>query len=163
MASGKFNLTSQQEASIPSGEQFRIGIVVAEWNTEVTEKLYQACYHTLIKYRTLQEHIITLQVPGSFELPQAAQLLLESQEMDAVICLGCIVRGETTHDQHIATAVANGITQVGLDYNTPVIFGVLTTNDMQQAHDRAGGKYGNKGEEAAITALRMAAIRSRLI
>lgn len=163
MASGHQHLGTHQEASIPSGEQFRIGIVVAEWNTEITEKLYQGCYHILTKYQTPAEHIITLYVPGSFELPQAAQLLLESQELDAVICLGCIIKGETEHDRHIAGAVANGMMQVSLDYSTPVIFGVLTTNDMQQAADRAGGKYGNKGEEAAITALRMAAIRTRLI
>lgn len=163
MATGNQHLSAQQEAAIPSGESFRFGIVVSEWNTEITEKLFQGCYHILTKYRTPSEQIITIHVPGSFELPQAAQLLLESQELDAVICLGCIIKGETSHDMHIASAVANGITQVGLDYSTPVIFGVLTTNDMQQAVDRAGGKYGNKGEEAAITALRMAAIRAKLI
>ena len=89
--------------------------------------------------------------------------MFESQELDAVICLGCIIKGETDHDQYISSAVAHGITQVSLDYSTPVVFGVLTTNNQQQAIDRAGGKHGNKGEEAAITALRMAAIRSRLI
>lgn len=163
MASGHQHLGTHQEAFIPSGEQFRIGIVVSEWNSEITEKLYQGCYRLLTKHHTPAEHIITLYVPGSFELPQAAQLLLESQELDAVVCLGCIIKGETEHDRHIAGAVANGIMQVSLDYSTPVIFGVLTTNDLQQAADRAGGKYGNKGEESAITALRMAAIRTRLI
>ncbi len=163
MASGKQPLGTHQEASIPSGEQFRFGIVVSEWNADITERLYQGCYHTLAKYKTPSEHIVTLHVPGSFELPQAAQLLLESQELDAVICLGCIIKGETDHDQYISSAVAHGITQVSLDYSTPVVFGVLTTNNEQQAIDRAGGKHGNKGEEAAITALRMAAIRSRLI
>ncbi|HMX03638.1 MAG TPA: 6,7-dimethyl-8-ribityllumazine synthase [Chitinophagales bacterium] len=163
MATGKQHLTPQQEAAIPSGDQFRIGIVVSEWNTAITEKLYQGCYHTLTHYKTPSEQIITVYVPGSFELPQAAQLLLESQELDAVICLGCIIKGETSHDQHIAQAVAHGVIQVGLDYSTPVIFGVLTTNDEQQAIDRAGGKHGNKGEEAAITALRMAALREKLI
>jgi len=163
MASGKQKAGVFQEASVPSGEQFRIGIVVSEWNTDITEKMYQACFHILTKFHTPSEQIITIYVPGSYELPQAAQLLLESQDLDAVICIGCIIKGETEHDRHIASAVAQGAMQVSLDYSTPVIFGVLTVNDHQQAIDRSGGKHGNKGEEAAITALRMAAIRTRLI
>ena len=117
----------------------------------------------MLKHKAKSENIISVYVPGSFELPQAAQLLLESQELDAVICLGCIIKGETSHDLHIASAVAHGIMNLGIDYSTPVIFGVLTTENMQQAVDRAGGKYGNKGDEAAITALKMAALREKLI
>ena len=163
MASKHQHLSLYREETVPNGDSFRLGIVVSEWNTDITEKLYQGCYNTLLKHKAKSENIISVYVPGSFELPQAAQLLLESQELDAVICLGCIIKGETSHDLHIASAVAHGIMNLGIDYSTPVIFGVLTTKNMQQAVDRAGGKYGNKGDEAAITALKMAALREKLI
>ncbi|MBK7036994.1 MAG: 6,7-dimethyl-8-ribityllumazine synthase [Bacteroidetes bacterium] len=163
MGSKHQNLSHIREETVPSGEKFRFGIVVSEWNSVITEKLYQGCHASLLKYNTKSENIITVYVPGSFELPQAAQLLLESQELDAIICLGCIIKGETTHDHYIAAAVAHGIMNLSIDYSTPVIFGVLTTNDEQQALDRSGGKYGNKGDESAVTALKMAALRERLI
>lgn len=163
MASKHQHLSTYREETIPSGDHFRIGIIVSEWNSAITEKLFQGCYNILLKHEVKTENIITVYVPGSFELPQAAQLLMESQELDAVICLGCIIKGETRHDEYISSAVANGIMQISLDYSTPVIFGVLTTENEQQALDRAGGKHGNKGDEAAVTALRMAAIREKLI
>ena len=155
MASKHQHLSLYREETVPNGDSFRLGIVVSEWNTDITEKLYQGCYNTLLKHKAKSENIISVYVPGSFELPQAAQLLLESQELDAVICLGCIIKGETSHDLHIASAVAHGIMNLGIDYSTPVIFGVLTTENMQQAVERAGGKNGNKCDEAAITALKM--------
>ncbi len=157
------HLSDYNEANIPSGEKYRIGIIVSEWNSVITEKLYDGCHATLLKHGTKSENIITVHVPGSFELPQAAQLLLESQEVDAIICLGCIIKGETAHDQFIAAAVTHGIMNLSIDYSTPILFGVLTTNDKQQALDRSGGKYGNKGDECAISALKMAALREKLI
>ena len=163
MASKHQHLSLYREETVPNGDSFRLGIVVSEWNTDITEKLYQGCYNTLLKHKAKSENIISVYVPGSFELPQAAQLLLESQELDAVICLGCIIKGETSHDLHIASAVAHGIMNLGIDYSTPVIFGVITTENMKQAVDRAGGKYENKGDEAAKNELKMAALREKLI
>lgn len=163
MASRHQHLSVYREESVPSGEPFRIGIVISEWNKEITESLYNGCVKTLTKHKTTKENIVSVYVPGSFELPQAAELLLESQEFDAVICLGCIIKGETKHDEYIASAVSHGIMMLSLDYSTPVIFGVLTTENMDQAVDRSGGKLGNKGDEAAVTALKMASLRAKLI
>lgn len=163
MATRHQHLSVYREESVPSGEPFRIGIIVSEWNADITNALYDGCVNTLAKHHTSKENIVTVYVPGSFELPQAAQLLLESQEFDTVICLGCIIKGETKHDEYISSAVSHGIMMISLDYSTPVVFGLLTTDNLQQAIDRSGGKYGNKGDEAAITALKMAAIRKKLI
>lgn len=163
MSSHQKNLSSLSEEHIPSGLNATFGVIVSEWNTEITNALYEACINTLLSHETQKEKIITIKVPGSFELPSAAQLLLESKECDAVICLGCIIKGDTKHDEYIAQAVSHGIMLVSIDYSTPVIFGVLTTDTVQQAKDRSGGVHGNKGDEAAITALKMAAIRQKLI
>jgi 6,7-dimethyl-8-ribityllumazine synthase len=163
MATRNRQVTSYSEGAIPSGAGFSIGLIVAEWNADITNALLDACVNTLLAHHTAKDNIVTLRVPGSFELPSAAQMLLESRELDAVICLGCIIKGDTKHDEYIANAVAQGIMIVSIDYSTPVVFGVLTTNTLEQALDRAGGKFGNKGEEAAITALKMAAVRRSLI
>jgi 6,7-dimethyl-8-ribityllumazine synthase len=112
----------------------------------------------LLKYGAAEKNIVSVQVPGSFELSLGAQKMAEKTEIDAVICLGCVIQGETRHFDFICQAVADGITNVGLKYNKPVIFGVLTPNTQEQAMDRAGGKHGNKGDEAAITAIKMLAI-----
>ncbi len=157
------NLSHYREETVPSGETFRIGVIISEWNSVFTEKLYQGCYNILVTHNVKTENIISIYVPGSYELPQAAQLLMESQELDAIICLGCIIKGETNHDHYISAAVAHGLMNLSIDYSTPVVFGVLTTDNEQQATDRTGGKYGNKGDEAAITALKMAALRAKLI
>lgn len=163
MATRHKNLSFYREEQIPSGEEMRIGIIVSEWNNDITDVLLNSCVETLMQNKTLTENIFTIHVPGSFELPSAAQMLMEGMELDAVICLGCIIKGETMHDQYIANAVAQGIMMISVDYSTPVIFGVLTTDNLEQALDRAGGKHGNKGTEAAITALKMAALRKKLI
>lgn len=163
MATRHKNLSFYKEEQVPSGEEMRIGIIVSEWNAEITEALLNACTETLAANKTLKENIFIVYVPGSFELPSAAQMLMEGMELDAVICLGCIIKGETKHDEYIAAAIAHGIMMISVDYSTPVIFGVLTTNTLEQAIDRAGGKHGNKGTEAAITALKMAALRKKLI
>lgn len=157
MASHLKNLSDFSHTTIPSGENFKIAIVVAEWNAKITGTLYQGAYNTLIKHKVKEENIISMPVPGSFELSGAADIALNKhKDLDAVICLGCVIQGDTKHFDFICEAVANGITNVGIKYSKPVIFGVLTTNDEQQAIDRAGGKHGNKGDEAAITALKMA-------
>jgi 6,7-dimethyl-8-ribityllumazine synthase len=136
-----------------SGRNF--GIVVSEWNEEITESLFEGAISTLLNHGVERSNIQRKNVPGSFELSLGAQWMAEKKEIDAVICLGCVIQGETRHFDFICDAVANGLTQVGLKYNKPVIFGVLTPNTYQQAVDRAGGKHGNKGDEAAMTAIKM--------
>lgn len=130
-------------------------IVVAEWNTEITTALYEGAKAYLKDLGIWENHIITQYVPGSFELTFAAQHFAKKENVDAVICLGCVIKGETKHDEYISNAVAHGVTDVSLKYDKPVVFGLLTTNDHQQAVDRSGGKHGNKGTEAAMTAVRM--------
>ncbi len=148
------NLSKVHIASQVCIHDKRIGIVTSEWNTEITYALRDACVNTLIKNNIKETDIIYASAPGSFELPFVAKQLI-NRGTDAVICLGCIIQGETRHFDFIADATANGIMNVGLQTNTPVIFGVLTTNTMEQALARAGGKYGNKGVEAAMTCLKM--------
>jgi 6,7-dimethyl-8-ribityllumazine synthase len=131
------------------------GIVVAEWNEEITEALYEGAVSTLVSNGVKKESIIRKNVPGSFELSLGALWMAEEKKIDAVICLGCVIQGETPHFDFICQAVAYGVTQAGLKTRKPVIFGVLTTLNQQQAFDRAGGKFGNKGEEAALTAIKM--------
>ena len=138
------------------------GIAVADWNADITHALYQGCFDTLIKHGAQNENIHTLQVPGSFELPVAAKLLAASRKLDAIICLGAVIKGETQHDEYINHAVATGLTALSVTSGIPCIFGVLTPNTQEQAVDRAGGKHGNKGVEAAVTAIRMAALRKDL-
>lgn len=134
----------------------RIAIVVSKWNDEVTGALSTAAQETLLAAGVLKKNIKVYQVPGSYELTTGAQFILDNTSYtDAVICLGCVVQGETRHFDFICEAVAQGIKDVSLKYNRPVIFGVLTPDNQQQALDRAGGKYGNKGEEAAVAALEM--------
>lgn len=156
MATHLKNLSDFSHTTIPSGAGFRIAIAAAEWNANITNALYQGAYDALVANGVLPEDIISTTVPGSFELTAAAEILLtKNLDIAAVICLGCVIQGETKHFDFICNAVANGLTNVGIKHSKPVIFGVLTTNNEQQALDRAGGKHGNKGEEAAITALKM--------
>ena len=156
MASNLKNLSEYSKGAIhPSVLQKNYGIVVAEWNTEVTEALYEGAVKTLLQYGIPKENIFRTDVPGSFELTLGAQWLAQRPNIDAVICLGCVIQGETRHFDFICDAVAHGVTNVSLKYNKPVIFGVLTPDNQQQALDRAGGKHGNKGDEAASTAVKM--------
>ena len=133
----------------------RFAIVVAKWNSEITDALYEAAVATLLEHGVAKTNIIRRNVPGSFELSLGGLWMAEKKEIDAVICLGCVIQGETPHFDYICQAIAYGITEAGLKTRKPVIFGVLTTLNKQQALDRAGGKFGNKGEEAAITAIEM--------
>ncbi len=156
MATQLKNLSDFSHTAIPSAADYRFGIVVAEWNAEVTNALLDGAYQTLIRYGAVEENIKIYSVPGSFELTSGAELLLKKGDVDAVICLGCVIQGETRHFDFICNAVANGLSNVAIKYSKPVIFGVLTTDNQQQATDRSGGKHGNKGDEAAITAIKMA-------
>lgn len=156
MSSQLKNLSDFSHTTIPSGKGFKIAIVVAEWNAKITGALYQGAFDTLLKHGVAEADILSMSVPGTFELPGAAEILLDKRkDIQAVICIGCVIQGETKHFDFICDAAALGITQVGVKHSKPVVFGVLTTNDEQQALDRAGGKHGNKGDEAAITALKM--------
>jgi 6,7-dimethyl-8-ribityllumazine synthase len=133
----------------------RVAIVVASWNEDITDALYQSALTTLVGHGILQSNVQRKDVPGTFELSLGALLMAERKDVDAVICLGCVIQGETPHFDYICQAAAYGITEASLKSRKPVIFGVLTTLNKQQALDRAGGKYGNKGEEAAISAVQM--------
>ncbi|MET4081519.1 6,7-dimethyl-8-ribityllumazine synthase [Pedobacter sp. UYP30] len=163
MASKLKNLSDFSHTSVPNGKNFKFGIVVSEWNAEITGALYQGAFDTLLAHGVAEENIFSYPVPGSFELSGAADILLgKKAALDGVICLGCVIQGDTKHFDFICNAVADGVTNVGIKYSKPVIFGVLTTNDFQQAKDRAGGKHGNKGDEAAVTALKMAEFSSTI-
>jgi 6,7-dimethyl-8-ribityllumazine synthase len=156
------DLSNYDATTIPDATGLRFGVVVADWNIEVTAALLGGCLSTLKKHGVADDDIVVKHVPGTFELTLAGQWLAEYDDLDGVICLGCVIQGETPHFTYICQGVTQGITQLNLDYNIPFIFGVLTTLDQQQALDRAGGKHGNKGDEAAITAIRMAALQSEM-
>lgn len=160
MASALKNLSDYDDNSIPDAAELIFGVVVAEWNAHITHALYEACYETLTKHGAKPENIHTIQVPGSFELPAGARLIASKHNPDAVICLGCVIKGETNHNEYINQAVASGLINLGIATGRPFIFGVLTPNDEQQALDRAGGRHGNKGVESAVTAIRMAALKN---
>lgn len=155
MATSLKNLSDYSQTNIIDISTKKFAVIVAEWNAEVTEALFNGAYQTLLKEGARKENIIRKNVPGSFELTLGAQWMAQNDNIDAVICLGCVIQGETRHFDFICNAVAHGLTDVGLKYNKPVIFGVLTPNNQEQAMDRAGGKHGNKGDEAAITAIKM--------
>jgi len=155
MATSLKNLSDYDHEKIPTGETMKIGIVVSEWNKDITFALSKGAIETLLKHGVKEENIIIDYVPGSYELSYGAQVLAANQTIDAVIALGCVIQGETRHFEFICQAVSQGITNVSLKYNKPVIFGVLTTDTWQQARERSGGKHGNKGVEAAGTVLKM--------
>jgi len=162
MATQLHNLSDYNSQLVPNASDFSFGVVVAQWNKEITDKLWEGAYKTLIEHGVKEDNIIKIEVPGSFELPFGAKLLLNKTHIDAVIAIGCVIRGETPHFEYISQAVSSGLMQLNIEYNKPVIFGVLTTNTFEQAQDRAGGKYGNKGVEAAITAIQMVALKAKL-
>jgi 6,7-dimethyl-8-ribityllumazine synthase len=162
MASALKNLSTYKEADIPDASGMSFGIVVAEWNEKITSALYEGCYDTLTKHGAKDSNIHAVQVPGSFELPAAAKMVAVKHKVDAVICIGCVIKGETSHNEYINHAVASGLTTLSLALDKPFVFGVLTPNNEEQALDRSGGKHGNKGVEAAVTALRMVAMKNDL-
>ena len=159
----KTNLSDYNPAEVPAGNEYVVGVVVAEWNREITDALAQGALDTLREHGVKEENIRLVHVPGSFELTTGADLLLKNdKELDAVICIGCVIQGETRHFDFICEAVSQGITNVALKHEKPVIFSLLTTNNMQQALDRAGGRHGNKGVEGAVTALKMIKMQKEL-
>ena len=153
------DLSAYDINSVPSAENMRFGVVVAEWNWEITSALANGAVNTLKKHGATEENISVKYVPGTFELPLGGQYFAELDNVDAVILLGCVIQGDTRHFDYICEGVTQGTKDLNLKYNKPFIFGVLTTNNEQQALDRAGGKLGNKGDEAAITAIKMVALQ----
>jgi 6,7-dimethyl-8-ribityllumazine synthase len=156
------NLSAYNPANVPDAKGMRFGIVVSDWNNNITWALLEGAVSTLKKHGVSDEDILVKHVPGSFELTLGAQFIAEYDDVDGIICLGCVIQGETPHFTYICQGVTQGITSLNMEYNIPFIFGVLTTNTMQQAVDRAGGIHGNKGDEAAITAIKMAALQSEM-
>jgi 6,7-dimethyl-8-ribityllumazine synthase len=156
MSDKKKNLSEYKAENIPSGKGLKIGVVVSNWNKDITSELLDGCIATLLKHNVEETGITIIHVPGTYELSSGASLLFQKDKFDGVVCLGCVIKGDTRHDEYINSAVAHGLTTLSLKVNRPVIFGVLTTENKQQAVDRSGGSHGNKGIEAAITVLQMA-------
>ena len=158
MATKYHNLSDYDPSTMPDASAMKVGIVVAEWNYEITSSLLEGAISTLVKNGVLPENIIQRWVPGSFELIYGAKLFADKAGVDAVIVLGCVIRGDTPHFEYICSSVAQGIADLNIKYPIPFIFGLLTNNTMQQSIDRAGGVLGNKGDEAAVTAIKMIAL-----
>ena len=166
MASELKNLSIYNETGIAKQNPehpYRIGIAVSEWNQEITANLAKGAIETLKKYGYNDSDIVLRSVPGSFELPLGAIYLIENQECDAVICLGCVIQGDTKHFDYVCSGVTQGIMDVNTRYATPVAFGLLTTNNQQQAIDRSGGRLGNKGTETAAAALKMLTLKNEVL
>lgn len=161
MPNKKTNLSDYSAKEIPSAKNMKFGIVVSEWNPEITTALLDGAIKTLLKHGAIRKNILTEYVPGSYELILAGQVIAENNNIDAVICIGCVIQGETRHFEFICQAVSMGIKDLNIKFNMPYIFGVLTSDNIQQARDRAGGKHGNKGDESAIAAIKMAALRKK--
>lgn len=161
MATENKNLSEYDKNTIPNANGFRFGIVVSEWNETITSGLYKGAVEALLDCGVLQENILTWNVPGSFELVYGAKRMIDTQEVDAVITIGCVIQGETKHFDFVCEGVTQGIKDLNILTDVPVIFCVLTDNTLQQSIDRSGGKHGNKGTEAAIAAIKMADLRDK--
>ncbi len=142
--------------SVPNAKDMAFGIVVSDWNDKITHSMLKGAYDTLVKHGAEEDNILVFHVPGSFELVNACSRLMEIEDLNAIIALGCVVRGGTPHFDYVCEGVTNGLAKLNSEGDVPVIFGLLTTDDMKQAEDRAGGVLGNKGTEAAVTAIKMA-------
>nr|WP_293301597.1 6,7-dimethyl-8-ribityllumazine synthase [Allomuricauda sp.] len=158
MATENKNLSVYDKTKIPNAKQLRFGIVVSEWNHEITEALFQGAHDALLDCGTLPENVVRWNVPGSFEMTFGCKKMITDQQVDAVIAIGSVIRGETSHFDFVCSATAQGIKDLNVAYDVPVIFCVLTDNTLQQAQDRSGGRHGNKGTEAAIAAIQMAVL-----
>ena len=154
------DLSYYDKATIPNAKGFRFGIVVSEWNPEITENLHKGAIETLLDCGALQENIISWDVPGSFELVYGCKKMIQSENLDAIIAVGNVIQGETKHFDFVCEGVTQGIIDLNVKYDVPVIFCVLTDNTKQQSLDRSGGKLGNKGIECAVAAVKMAAIKN---
>ena len=154
------NLSYYDKATIPNAKTFRFGIVVSEWNPEITRNLQKGAIETLIDCGATKENIISWDVPGSFELVFGCKKMIQSQQLDAIIAIGNVIQGETKHFDFVCEGVTQGIVELNIKHDVPVIFCVLTDDTKQQSIDRSGGKLGNKGVECAVAALKMAAIKN---
>ncbi len=164
MATPDYRAFSLTEYPIDDLEKLSLAIVRTEWNNDIVDRLTSSCIDTLVTSGLHNAQLSTYKVPGSFELPMGAKLLLGSKNKpDAIICLGCVIQGETKHDDYINHTIARAIAQLGIMSNVPVIFGVLTVNNIDQAHQRAGGNHGDKGAESAIAALKMISLKQQLL
>lgn len=159
MATTGKNLSEYDKSGLPFAEGLRIGIVVSEWNAHITEQLYQGALETLMDIGIARSNVVRLNVPGSFELVYGSRWLATHENLGAVIALGSVIRGETPHFEYVCSAVAQGIKDLNLQLDIPVIFGLLTDDHEQQALDRSGGKHGNKGVECAVAAVKMARLQ----
>ena len=155
MATKNNNLSDYKKDTLPNVSNLKFGIVVSQWNKEITDGLFNGAYSTLIDCGVLEKNINKLEVPGSFELIFGTKIL-SKKNVDAIICLGSVIKGQTKHFDYVCQGVTNGIKDLNISLEIPVIFGILTDNTMDQAINRSGGKHGNKGVEAAITAIKMA-------
>ena len=158
MATALSNLSDYNAEDVPNANGLRIGLIVSQWNKEITHSLYKGAVETLISHGVKDQDIITFHVPGSFELPFGASKMIDKHAPDAVIVIGSVIQGETKHFDFVCQATAQGVMDLNIQTQTPVIFCVLTDNTLQQAQDRSGGKHGNKGVEAAVTAIQMATL-----
>ncbi len=161
MATVNKNLSVYDKNSVPKARDFRFGVVVAEWNETITEGLYNGALQAFLENEVPAEHIIRWNVPGSFELIYGCKKMLQTQKVDAIIAIGCVIQGQTKHFDFVCEGVTQGIKDLNVQTDVPVIFCVLTDNTMQQSIDRSGGIHGNKGTEAAIAAIKMAFIRQQ--
>ncbi len=160
MATEGNNLSEYNAEDIPNVKNFKFGLVVSEWNADITQNLFQGAFDTFIKHGVIKENIVRWNVPGSFELVYGAKKLAESFDMlDVIIVVGSVIQGETKHFDFVCQGVSNGIAQLNINLDIPVVFCVLTDQNKQQSIDRSGGKHGNKGTEAAIAAVKMAQLR----
>ena len=160
MATSNKNLSTYDKTTIPNAKSFRFGIVVSEWNPDITQGMFQGAFDAILDCGGIKENIVRWNVPGSFELIYGCKQIAKSYDMlDAIIAIGSVIQGETKHFDYICEAVAQGIKDLNVSSDIPVIFCVLTDDNLQQAIDRSGGKHGNKGTEAAITAIKMAQLR----
>ncbi|MDL2262358.1 6,7-dimethyl-8-ribityllumazine synthase [Bacteroidales bacterium OttesenSCG-928-I21] len=165
MASELKNLSNYEDCGILHNspeKKYKIGIAISEWNKEITESMADAAIETLKKYSFTTNDILVRHVPGSFELPLAAKYFIDYAKVDAVICLGCVIQGDTRHFDFVCSGVTQGIMELNISTGIPVAFGLLTTNNQQQALDRSGGRLGNKGNEAAIAVLKMLYLKHNL-
>jgi len=161
MATG--NLSLYNANTIPDAKDFRFGIVVSEWNPDITENLLNGAVKTLHEHGAIDDHLLIIRVPGSFELIFGCKKLLETKKFDALIAIGNVIQGETRHFDFVCEAVSQGIKDLNLQFNTPTIFCVLTDNTKQQSIDRSGGKHGNKGVECAVAAIKMASLKNLIL
>lgn len=162
MATAYHNLSDYDFNSVPDAENMRFGIVVSEWNSNITGPLLEGAVNTLKKHGAKDENILVQTVPGSFELTYGSAQMIKSGKVDAVIAIGCVVRGDTPHVDYVCAGTTQGIAHLNATTDVPVIYGLITTNNMQQAEDRAGGKLGNKGDEGAVTAIKMVDFKRKL-